>query len=103
MWIYIIIDNLQLFGIKTGVKAVATAVFGPVGAVVSTAVTEVVAHVAGDKVKKVVKEGSKKLADAANTMVKKAGEKVIETGKKIVSKAKEAVGKVKGFFKGLFG
>lgn len=67
--------DIAVNGIKTGVKAVATAVFGPVGAVVSTVVTEVVAHVAGDKVKKVVNKGAKKLADAANTVVKKSEKK----------------------------
>ena len=95
--------DVAVKGIKTGVKAVATAVFGPVGAAVSTVVTEVVSHVAGDKVKKAVHEGVKKIADKANTAVKKFGEKVIDTGKKVVSKAKEVRGKIGGFFRGLFG
>lgn len=88
--------------LSKGFKAIATTVFGPVGAVVSKTVTSVISEIAGPNVKEAISEGIKKVTTGAVNVVKSVGEKIISTGKAVVNSIKSTGRKILNGLKGLF-
>lgn len=80
--------------LSTGVKAIATTVFGPVGAVVSNVVSSAVSGLSGSKVGKTISEGVKKVATGAVNVVKSAGRAFVSAGSKVVNEVKSTAKKI---------
>ncbi|WP_044973324.1 hypothetical protein [Ruminococcus sp. HUN007] len=93
-----VLAGMATDALKTGVKVAATAVFGPVGAAVSTVVTSSLSKMAGGKIATAVSEGVKKVATGAVNIVKTAGRAIVDTGRKVVEKVKSVGQRIANFF-----